>query len=161
MAANLATTQHLRKASHLQAVVDKVHLGQATVVTTPNMVVEGAVLVQAQELNVLVVAPYLAEEAVAQVTVAEKATTRTLVEMVAFGVVIPQAARLTAARRQAQALKVLTDYSDVVTVAEGGAGKTLAPQGQEAQEEFPAEVLAAVVEALLLAVHQDWAAEAR
>ena len=39
MAANLATTQHLRKAIHLQAVAEKVQMGQDTVVIMPNMVV--------------------------------------------------------------------------------------------------------------------------
>ena len=154
MAATL-TLKARPKGTHLQAVAEKVHLGQATVVTMPNMVVEGAVLVQAQELNVLVVAPYLVEGAVAQATVAEKVTTKTQVEMVAFGVVIPQAEQLTVAQQQAQALKVLTDYSGVVTVAEGEAVKTLAPQGQEAQEESQVEGLAAAAEALLSAVHQD------
>lgn len=130
-------------------------MGQVQMVVMPNMAEAAVAVVLAQELNVVVVIPYLAEGAVAQATVAEKGTTRTLAEMVACGVVMTEVAQETVAQQQAQALKVLTDYSDVVTAAEGAAVKTLAPQGQEAQEESQVEVLAAEAEALLLAVHQD------
>ena len=67
----------------------------------------------------------MAEVEAGVATESEKATTRTLAEMVVFGVAIPQAARLTVVRRQAQDHKVLIDYSGVVTAVEGVAVKTL------------------------------------
>ena len=67
----------------------------------------------------------MAEVEAVVATESEKATTRTLAEMVVFGVAIPQAEQLTVAQQQAQALKALTDYSGVVTAVEVAVAKTL------------------------------------